>query len=311
MDPREAPEELDAYARDSARLSQTLAILRKVADGQEKALIFVEDLAMQDRLAGLIQQHFKLPSRPTRINGGVPGHMRQGLVEKFQSNPGTFDVMILTVTSTSPKEHPEVAAEHVPSAPEPVTVQTGRGGQPEPSEAEPARPILSLPKVAEAAQVRIWRRSAGEPRPTDEILSLFEGKHVAQISIRDPYALGTYESRKSQIQFLRDLQERTSALESVLIEYAPEIEGDLEELACRREFGSDFATEFTGSLPRLVLARRSKRTRDDDFHDRFIEIDVKHTGGALKRHELTIGRGLEALYNPRRQCTVTYAPPGG
>lgn len=427
LDPREAPEELDAYARDSARLSQTLAILRKVADAHEKALIFVEDLAMQDRLAGLIQQHFKLPARPTRINGGIPGHMRQGLVEKFQSNPGAFDVMILspraggvgltltaanhvvhlsrwwnpavedqatdrvfrigqtrdvhvylpmavhpdpdlgpssfdlrlnalierkrkltrdlffppdasdgdlsdlfrevsletsvdasepyeergaTITSASPKEHREVAAEPLPSATEPVAVQTGLGGPPEPSEAEPARPTLSLPKVAEAAQVRIWRRSAGEPRPTDEILSLFEGKHVAQISIRDPYALGTYESRKSQIQFLQDLQERTSALESVLIEYAPEIEGDLEEIACRREFGSDFATKFAGSLPRLVLARRSKRTRDDDFHDRFIEIDVKHAGGALKRHELTIGRGLEALYNPRRQCTVTYAPPG-
>lgn len=92
--------------------------------------------------------------------------------------------------------------------------------------------------------------------------------------------------------------------------YAPEVDGDLEEPICRREFGSAYATTFAGSPPKLVLARRKKRSYDDDFHDRFIEIDVRHAGGAIKRHELTIGRGTEALYNSRRQCTVTYAPPG-
>jgi len=175
---------------------------------------------------------------------------------------------------------------------------------------ERERQRLSLPKVAAEAQVRIWRRSAGEPRPTEEILALFSGRHLVQVSIRDPYALGTYEARRSQLQFLQDLQKAAAGLDNVLIEYAPEIEGDLEEFACRREFGSAFATEFAGALPKLVLARRSKRARDDDFHDRFIEVDVRHAGGAVKRHELTIGRGLEALYNSRRQCTVTYVPPG-
>lgn len=95
-----------------------------------------------------------------------------------------------------------------------------------------------------------------------------------------------------------------------MIEYAPEVEGDVDEVACRREFGSSYSTGFGGVAPRLSLARRSKRSRDDDFHDRFIEVDVRHAGGAIKRHELTIGRGIEALYNDRRQCTVTYAPPG-
>ena len=434
LDPREAPNELDSYARDSARLSQTLAILQKIADAKEKALIFVEDLAMQDRLAGLIQQHFDLSSRPTRINGGIPGHKRQALVDTFQSRPGSFDVMILspraggvglTLTAANHVIHlsrwwnpavedqatdrvfrigqtrdvhvylpmavhpdPDLAsssfdlrlnalierkrkltrdlffppdasdgeigelfrevslespiepveaddAEAAESRPEPTAPATDEAATPaagskdspadtenlivatsgaEPSEAtsrdERERPRLSLPKVAAEAQVRIWRRSAGEPRPTEEILALFSGRHLVQVSIRDPYALGTYEARRSQLQFLQDLQKCAIALDNVLIEYAPEIDGDLEELACRREFGSAFATEFAGALPKLVLARRSKRARDDDFHDRFIEVDVRHSGGAVKRHELTIGRGLEALYNPKRQCTVTYVPPG-
>lgn len=50
------------------------------------------------------------------------------------------------------------------------------------------------------------------------------------------------------------------------------------------------AFRFAAAAPRLALARRSKRTRDDDFHDRFIEVDVRHAGGAVKRHELTIVR---------------------
>ena len=427
LDPRDAPDALDTYAQDSARLSQTLAILRKVADAQEKALIFVEDLVMQDRLAGLIQQHFRLPARPTRINGTVPGHTRQGLVERFQSRPGCFDVMILspraggvglTLTAANHVIHlsrwwnpavedqatdrvfrigqtrdvhvylpmavhpdpdlgpssfdlrlnalierkrkltrdlffppeandgeisdlfrevslesavePELEAapdlsseerlvaqaEALPIMPKHDAQLTTSADEPpsigeaaEPPEPDPARPILSLPKAVAGAQVKMWRRSAGEERPTQEILDLFERRHITQISIRDPYAIGSYEARKSQLQFICDLKKRASALETVLIEYAPEFEGDADEFTCRREFGSNFATEFAGSGPKLVLSRRSKKTRDDDFHDRFVEIDVRHAGGSIKRHELTIGRGLEALYNHRRQCTVTYVPP--
>ncbi|NBC37805.1 DEAD/DEAH box helicase family protein [Novosphingobium sp. FSY-8] len=410
-DPRQAPDDLATYAQDSARLSQTLAILQNVAEKGEKALVFVEDLAMQDRLAGLIQQHFGLRSRPIRINGGIAGHKRQSLVDAFQSQPGSFDVMILspraggvglTITAANhvihlsrwwnpavedqatdrvfrigqnrdvhvylpmavhpdpdlapssfdlrlnalierkrnltrdlffppdasdgelgdlfrevslereiePGAASQKASAHEPadevlpeasaSTEEPTSVQT----------APPPRAKLSLPKVAVEAQVKLWRRAAGEPRPTEEILAIFSGKHVVQVVIRDPYALGTAVSREAQIHFIADLKQAAASLESVLIEYAPEVDGDLDEVSCRRDFGSTFAAEFAGLAPRLTLGRRSKRARDDDFHDRFIEIDVRHAGSAIKRHELTIGRGLEALYNDRRQCTVTYVPPG-
>jgi len=421
-DPRQAPDNLAAYAQDSARLSQTLEILEKVAEAGEKALIFVEDLTMQDRLASLIQQHFGLPARPVRINGGIAGHKRQALVDAFQVNPGKFDVMILspraggvglTITAANhvihlsrwwnpavedqatdrvyrigqtrevhiylpmavhpdpdlgpssfdlrlnalierkrnltrdlffppdasdgelgdlfrevslerevepeaPTPHPENLAEtEAAPAVDLVEEATAASSDPpvsasDPSPAEPdpsTRPTLSLPKIAAEAQVRLWRRGVGEARPTHEIINLFAGKHVVQIAIRDPYALGTTRSRESQVRFLADLNQAAASLEGVLIEYAPEAEGDLDEVGCRRDFGSKYAAEFAGSAPRLSLARRSKRTRDDDFHDRFIEIDVRHAGGAVKRHELTIGRGLEALYNDRRQCTVTYVPP--
>lgn len=447
VDPRHAPDDLDAYAEDSARLAQALLILEKVAAAKEKALIFVEDLAMQDRLASLIANRFRLSSCPSRINGTVPGPKRQALVEAFQSRRGTFDVMILSpkaggvgLTLTAANHvihlsrwwnpavedqatdrvfrigqtrdvhvylpiavHPdpdlapssfdlrlnalierkrkltrdlffppdasdgelgdlfrEVSLEReilrqdqepspiVPSASdnEASTQEQPNSFDPTPSEnvtdsseqesfaprdakAEPdndqedagarktkadervePRRVLSLPNALADAQIRLWRRAPGEPRPTDEILALFAGRHIAQVTIRDPYAIATHSARSSQIAFLQSLRSVAGTVESVVIEYAPEVEGDVDEVACRREFGSSYAASFAGAAPRLALARRSKRSRDDDFHDRFIEVDVRHAGGAVKRHELTIGRGIEALYNDRRQCTVTYAPPG-
>lgn len=416
LDPRQAPPDLDAYARDSARLSETLIVLSRIAKAREKALIFVEDLAMQERLAGLIQQRFDLPVRPMRINGTVPGHRRQALVETFQQATNRFDVMIL-----SPKAGGVgltlTAANHVihlsrwwnPAVEDQATDRVFRIGQtrdvhvylplavhpdpdlgpssfdirlnalmerkrkltrdlflpPDASEGElsdlfrevslerpvntdapdpqanaepntkaapgfaraaPKPEILPVPGggtaisrmdremltlAAPIAQsgIRMWRIGPGEARPTKAILALFEGKHVTLVTIRDPYALGTALSRTAQVRFLAELKHICRALECVTIEYAPEIDGDQDEIARRRAFGAEYSAAFSGVPPRLALARRNKRSRDDDFHDRFIEIDVRHAGDAIKRHELTIGRGTEALYDMRKQCTVTYAPP--
>lgn len=433
LDPREAPNDLDQYALDSARLSQTIDVLEEVAKANEKALIFVEDLAMQDRLASLIQDRFRLPRRPIKINGGVPGQKRQALVDAFQARPGIFDVMLLSpraggvgltlteanhvihlsrwwnpavedqatdrvfrigqtrdvhvylpmavhpdpdlaassfdlrlnalierkrkltrdlffppdasdgelsdlfrevsldravgLADSKAGESPEdslsltvfgraaekdVAEEVLGTAPHQVAASGNQNDDPllsaMPNSAAP-QAKLSLPKGLSEANVRLWVRKPGQDRPTEEILQLFAGKNLVQVTIRDPYALATYEARTAQIQFIRDLQIVAANLEGALVEYAPEADGDFDEPICRREFGSAYATTFGGSPPKLVLARRRKRSFDDDFHDRFIEIDVRHAGGAIKRHELTIGRGTEALYNSRRQCTVTYAPP--
>ena len=442
IDPRQAPDDLEAYAQDSARLAQTLTILKNVSEANEKALIFVEDLAMQERLAGLIGDRFNLARRPIRIHGGVPGHKRQALVEAFQARPGEFDVMILSpkaggvgLTLTAANHvihlsrwwnpavedqatdrvfrigqtknvhvylpmavHPdidlaassfdlrlnalmerkrnltrdlffppdandgelgdlfrEVSLErqiepqnlpasinpnsNVTGAPKVVPVSNtstitsetiGKGTEsdkpnkifdehkvlPEKQISEKialddrSRPLLSLPKALVDAQIKLWRRAPGEPRPTNEILSIFNDLHISKVVIRDPYALTNYAVLNAQIEFIFALAQTAGKLESVMIEYAPEVEGELDDLTARREFGTRYIASFGATAPRLSLSRRVKRSRHDDFHDRFIEIDVRHAGGATKTHQLTIGRGIEALYNDRRQCTVTYAPPG-
>lgn len=413
VDPRDASSDLEAYAADSARLSRTLEILKDVAAAGEKALIFVEDLAMQERLAAMIQARFRLPDAPMRINGTVPGAQRQSMVGRFQAALPGFNVMIL-----SPKAGGVgltlTAANHVihlsrwwnPAVEDQATDRVFRIGQtrdvhvyfpmavhpdpairetsfdlrldalierkraltrdlflpPEPGDqdladlfrdvagaaetdvvpaaaepeaeplqsppsapdiaapeaapetllpARPARPILSLPGARAEATHRHWRADAGAARPHAEVVALFRGRDIDEVVIRDPYALGHPETRSAQIRFLSELAREVRTLGGVELEYAPEIEGDLAEGAARRDFGDRYARAFASNTPRLALTRRSKRSRDDDFHDRSVELYVRGAGGAVRKHEIMIGRGLEALYNARFQCNVVYLPPSG
>lgn len=80
----------------SARLVLLFRTLDDISNRQEKALIFLDDRAMQARLAGLIQRRYRLPASPMIINGTVPGAARQARVNRFQSAASGFDVMLLS-----------------------------------------------------------------------------------------------------------------------------------------------------------------------------------------------------------------------
>ncbi len=62
----------------------------------EKALLFIEDRDMQASFAAAAGTLFGLRSEPQVINGEVPGHRRQAIVERFQKAPAGFDVLVLS-----------------------------------------------------------------------------------------------------------------------------------------------------------------------------------------------------------------------
>lgn len=412
IDPRNAPSDLAAYASDSARLTRALSILEEVAGKHEKALIFVEDLAMQERLAALIQLRFQLRRTPFRINGQVPGPRRQEIVNEFQSRPGEFDVLILspraggvglTITAANHVIHlsrwwnPAVEDQatdrvfrigqerevhvHLPLAvhPDPAigpssfdlrldalierkraltrdlfmppeagdadldelfrevslaseirvdevtqkgsaaegpesTAEFGKpvaaGDEPSAATAEfPPPPVVTLAPALQDRGIRYWRLEAGDERPTREIMAVFAGSTLAHVAIRDPYSLCTKWSRNAQVRFLRELAASARVIEGITIEYAPDIDGDLDETVRRREVGNLMIRNFPKGVPSFSLARRAKRGPDDDFHDRFVDIDMRGPDGDLQRHSITIGKGLQALFEDGWQCTVTYVPP--
>jgi superfamily II DNA or RNA helicase len=80
----------------SARIRVTFAALDRIAASGERALIFLDDLDMQARLAGIIQRRYRLAAPPMIINGKVDGAGRQDRVDRFQTGPDQFDVMILS-----------------------------------------------------------------------------------------------------------------------------------------------------------------------------------------------------------------------
>lgn len=86
----------DDFIAASARCRLAFASLDEIAGKHEKALIFVDDLALQARLAGVIQRRYRLKAAPMIINGSVSGQARQGRVDRFQAGGSGFDVMILS-----------------------------------------------------------------------------------------------------------------------------------------------------------------------------------------------------------------------
>ncbi|MCP5352230.1 MAG: DEAD/DEAH box helicase [Chromatiales bacterium] len=87
----------DEIVRSSARLSALIRILDEIHRKNEKALIFLEFLKIQDALIPYLQQRYGMPHPPLRISGSVDGHIRKKHVDTFQSRPrDQFDVMLLS-----------------------------------------------------------------------------------------------------------------------------------------------------------------------------------------------------------------------
>ncbi len=86
----------EAFIATSARLSVAIEALDEIAASSEKALIFLEDLDLQAKLAGLLQRRYGMRSPPALINGTVDGGKRQTRVDAFQASGDGFDAMILS-----------------------------------------------------------------------------------------------------------------------------------------------------------------------------------------------------------------------
>ncbi|WP_156311817.1 DEAD/DEAH box helicase [Methylobacterium platani] len=86
----------EAYAARSARLHQSVEILRKIRAKGEKAILFIESLAMQRAVAAGLTELFDLPAPPGIINGGTPGEQRQRIVDAFQASPPGFGLLVLS-----------------------------------------------------------------------------------------------------------------------------------------------------------------------------------------------------------------------
>ena len=84
------------FINASARLILLFQTLDRIQQRGERALIFLDDRAMQARLVGLIQRRYHLTAPPMIINGAVPGAARQARVNRFQAAGSGFDVMLLS-----------------------------------------------------------------------------------------------------------------------------------------------------------------------------------------------------------------------
>lgn len=84
------------WIESSARVQQALSILDDIKRHGEKALVFIEDRAVQATFAAILASHFDLPAEPDIINGETSGDRRQQIVDRFQALPPGFAVLVLS-----------------------------------------------------------------------------------------------------------------------------------------------------------------------------------------------------------------------
>ncbi|MBB4015712.1 MULTISPECIES: DEAD/DEAH box helicase [Chelatococcus] len=80
----------------SARMQHAVEVLEKLRVSGEKVLVFVEDLEVQALFASAIATHLGLDRQPATINGSIPGEKRLEIVDRFQSSPQPFDLLVLS-----------------------------------------------------------------------------------------------------------------------------------------------------------------------------------------------------------------------
>jgi hypothetical protein len=85
-----------SWMNSSARVQKAVTLLEEIRGRSEKALVFLEDRAMQQTFAAAIAEHLNLPARPPIINGTMVGKQRQEIVDTFQRAAAGFDLLILS-----------------------------------------------------------------------------------------------------------------------------------------------------------------------------------------------------------------------
>ena len=86
----------ETIVSSSIRLELALQALDHIHAEGDRALTFLDSLALMSRLAGLLQRRYRLADAPMTINGGVAGAARQARVDQFQAAAHGFDVMLLS-----------------------------------------------------------------------------------------------------------------------------------------------------------------------------------------------------------------------
>lgn len=87
---------VEEWLSRSARLAKSVEILRQIAGRGEKAIVFVDDLTIQQTYAQAVATLFDLDRTPARINGSIAGEKRQKIVDEFQCAPRGFDLLVLS-----------------------------------------------------------------------------------------------------------------------------------------------------------------------------------------------------------------------
>lgn len=164
----------ETFLAESARLAACRDILDRIAEKGEKALIFLDQLALLAKLVDIIQRRYRMARAPLIISGEVSGPKRQDRVDAFQNGAPGFDVMLLSpraagvgITLTAARHVIHLARWWNPAVEDQCTDRVHRLGQKWPVEVHlpmalfPAAPDRSFDRTLHALLERKRRMAEG------------------------------------------------------------------------------------------------------------------------------------------------------
>ncbi len=163
----------------------------------------------------------------------------------------------------------------------------------------PPDPPLSVPPAATPIGYAL-RYAEGVVPIYDEVFAGFPETRINLVRLIDPYAAWRKKGLRTLTEILLELARRCSGIDTIVLEVLHPGTSSLADRDVRNPedivdaVRKAFALQATGQPIPKVRFKLRRRTKDADFHDRFIILEMDGKNGIAKR-TYTVPRGLDAF----------------
>lgn len=148
-----------------------------------------------------------------------------------------------------------------------------------------------------------FKANSGERRCFDIFDKNIRGEAISIIEINDPYMMGSKDGILNIIKFIKYLLNKNIKIKKVILKYLDVNSLEHSYYLNNIQQENDVKSKFKYNFPNIELINKAESKRGNgDFHDR--EVRVTTISG--RKLLWSLGRGLECLFNIKKECTIGF-----
>ena len=159
-------------------------------------------------------------------------------------------------------------------------------------------------------EVRFRSYKSGEPRDLGFWFGSLANGSIDRLRVRDPYALNSERNRRSLARFLGEFSKVAGGWPPVIeilfmdpdeLQHGDSLSASQQDAALKRDLQA-------WQKPAGVHLRSMpiRRTRQKDFHDRELVVEVIDGDGRRRAHRYALSGGVDRFLDMRYECAVTH-----